>query len=249
MASRSFNQESSWFKLRHSFYQDDQLLQVPVQARWLFLSMVGLSHAVKSHGKITPRQCLTLAAGMSKVSRSLVQLRDAELITYDQGEDAYWICDGQRWDLVVPGDGPLRDPAGTGGGQAADIRPRKAAGQKTQRPVKTEPAGSRARAHVEKERQKEREEERTPSGSVRSSSAQAAPRVAGGATQPAPVAEVPQGGTMAGAEARNAIRETLNKAKQTVPGSTGRDTNFSKYNPDRPITPINSAVGSDWDTE
>lgn len=232
MVSRE-TKAQAWFRLAQSFYQDDQLLQVPVQARWLFLSMVGLSHATQSHGKITPRQCQTLAAGMSKVSRSLVQLRDAELIMYDQGEDAYWICDGQRWDLHV-----------TSAGQAEGIPVSKHAGQRQEKPVKTEPAVSRAPAHVKKERNVEREEGRTPSGSVRPSSAQAAPRVAGGATQPAPEPEVPAEGTMTGAEARAAIRATLNRAKQTVPGSTGRDTKFSKYDPNRPMTPISSAMAS-----
>lgn len=42
-----------------------------------------------------------------------------------------------------------------------------------------------SRARVKKERETDREDERTPSGSVRSSSARAAPRSAGGAARPA----------------------------------------------------------------
>jgi hypothetical protein len=98
--------------------------------------------------------------------------------------------------------------------------------------------------------------ERTPSGSVRSFSAQAAPRVAGGATQPAledledpdgPI--VVDGRKLVGAELIAYTKAEAQKGRAKNRAATGIDTKFSKYDPDRPITPIQSAMSLEWDPE
>lgn len=121
------------------------------------------------------------------------------------------------------------------------------AGQNTNRAPKSLPAKSPARAGAEGMKEGRREEDRTPSGSVRSSSAPAAPRSARGAAQPAQdqknsaVANGEKSGTLSRADAIALARSEISKGRAKNSAATGIDTKFSKYDPNRPITPIRSA--------
>jgi len=105
--------------------------------------------------------------------------------------------------------------------------------------------GARAAARVQGTERTEQKEERTPSGSVRSSSARAAPRNAGGVARPAPreedqeqragvgVGDLDAGGdrvaedgpTMSKSEALKAIRNSIGKSSM----SSGRPAQLRKY--------------------
>jgi hypothetical protein len=232
----------SWFALPCQFSQDAELMLVSVPAQMLFLRILGLCSGLQTQGRINAAQVQTLCSGMSRPKQYLDELVSKALLTPDSTGavlvQEYVVSNAAHW-LRLDNRRPSLPP-----GQNKNAAPKKA------------DSGPRAPVHVgapvKKEREIEREEGRTPSGSVRPSSAQAAPRGSGGAAQPAPnpeVPEVPAEGTMTGAEARASIRATLDRAKKTVPGSTGKDTKFSKYDPDRPITPIRSAMASGWDAE
>jgi hypothetical protein len=215
---------------------DSQIMQVSAQAELLFLRMISLCNSVQSYGRLSAAQVQSCARGMRNLRSACAELVLAELVSANADSTEYHINERTRWYLDEPNPNV-----------SAHKPEAKPAGQKHIAPKTRDNVVPRGGARVKRDREIDREEEQTPSGSVRSSSAQAAPRVAGGATQPAPnpeVPEVPAAGTISGAEARAAIRATLNKAKQTVPGSTGKDTKFSKYDPDRPITPITSAMAS-----
>jgi len=76
-----------------------------------------------------------------------------------------------------------------------------------------------------------------------------APRSGGGAARPArktnpePAPEMPpEGVTLPGVEARALMRAELKRGRANNPAATGIDTKFSKYDPDRPIEPITSAM-------
>lgn len=237
MTSRNA-QGQSWFRLPINWDSDEDLIELPATALVLFVKVVEFCHTMQSDGSLTYSQLQSLSSSLSRGRQSVDRLLASGALVADSplshGRIPVRIRNAARW---LPAVNP---PKTISAGQSKNDQ---------RKEVKPEPRGG---ARVKRERETEREEGRTPSGSVRPSSAQAAPRVAGGATQPAPTPEspeVPTVGTMSGAEARAAIRAQLTKAKQTVPGSTGRDTKFSKYDPDRPITPINSAMAAGWDSE
>lgn len=234
-------QAAQFQKLPLAWECDGQILMLSPQAELLFLRMLSLTNSVQSYGRLSAAQVQLCARGMRSLSKACAELVQAELISHDVQLAEYHVNDRTKWFLDQPKD------------NVSGYKPEaKTAAQKVSAPPVRDNAVPRGGARVKREREIEREEGRTPPGSVRPSSAQAAPRVAGGATQPAPdpeVPEVPATGTLSRAEALASIRQTLNQAKQTVPGSTGRDTKFSKYDPNRPMTPINSAMASGWTGE
>jgi hypothetical protein len=237
----SIRKGAQFQKLPVAWEHDSQIMTLSPQAELLFLRMISLCNSVQSYGRLSAAQVRLCARGLRNLRSACAELVSAELLSANTDLTEYHVNERTRWFL----DEPMPN--------VSTYKPEaKTAGQKASAPKSTDNGLPRGGARVKREREIEREEGRTPSGSVRPSSAQAAPRGTGGATQPAPnpeVPEVPEVGTMSGAEARAAIRETLNKAKQSVSGSTGKDTKFSKYDPDRPITPINSAMASGWTAE
>jgi hypothetical protein len=129
-------------------------------------------------------------------------------------------------------------------------------GQNVNRAPKDAPKSPRGGARVKKDREIDREEERTPSGSVRSSSAPAAPRVAGGATQPALEDQEQEGvapeedlSKLSRSELIALTKRRAAEGRKRNSAATGIDTKFSRYDPDRPIVPINSAFRFDEDPE
>lgn len=228
----------SWFRLPINWDMDEDLIGLPEGAKLVFLKIVEFCHTMQSDGTLTTAQLHSVSSRSARGKQSVDRLLAAGALVLDSaktgGRQTVSIRNAARW---LPGNNQEKPIS---------------AGHKAKPPASPVNNVPRGGARVKRERETEREEERTPSGSVRSSSAQAAPRVAGGATQPAPdpeVPEVPATGTLSRAEALASIRQTLNHAKQNVPGSTGRDTKFSKYDPNRPMTPINSAMASGWTGE
>lgn len=234
-------QSTQFQKMPMAWEYDGQIMQLSAQAELLFLRMISLCNSVQSYGRLSAAQVQSCARGMRNLRSACAELVSEELVSVNATSTEYHITEPLRWFLAEPNPNVSPHKPGV-----------KSPGQKASAPKTRENDVPRGGAREKREREIDREEGRTPSGSVRPSSAQAAPRGSGGAAQPAlnpEVPEVPAAGTMSGAEARNAIRAQLNKAKQTVPGSTGRDTKFSKYDPDRPTTPINSAMAAGWDAE
>lgn len=88
-------------------------------------------------------------------------------------------------------------------------------------------------------------------------SARAAPRSAGGAARPAPVAGCWEGDTvddddppkMTRAEAIAAAKTAIRNGQKKSPYSTGRDVTFSRYDPDRKIVPLTSGFKIDGGAE
>lgn len=230
----------AWHPVPLSAIQDDDLLRVPPAARWLFFGMVFVAAAQRSNGRVGARQATSCVPGVSRVGTLLRQLCDAELLTFEHAEDAYYINDVEKWGLPGPKpvatvSQPRQNSVSTG---------RKAAGHSVASGNVDEPS----RPQRKKETEKERENVPIPSGigSERSPS-RAAPRSAESAAQHAPDRDVPAGDDgrrLSRQEIIAKARSEIQKGRAKNPGATGRDTSFSKYDPDRPMTPINSAIVS-----
>lgn len=252
MATRG-EREQAWFRVPTNWCMDEHLVGVPEGAQHLFLKIIECCHQMGNGGVLTVAQVQAISGrvtrGRQHVDRLLSSgaLRvvsplsadphsvDSALSVRSQSVVSWWldrcqlvvIANAARWLLVV--NQPTSIPAGRNTNRAP-------------KETETEPRGG---ARVKKEREKEREEERTPSGSVRSSSAQAAPRVAGGAAQPAPKDLEPPGsapgdggGTMSRAEAIAFAKSEIARGRKKSPAPRETNFRFSKYDPDRPIEPI-----------
>jgi hypothetical protein len=258
------NGGQSWYRIPHNWELDDTLVGLPDTAQLLFLKIIGLCDATGSEGVVTGAQLLHLTAkgarGRRAVERLLcsgalsvvgplspgcpsdatpMSVRCSSVVTSVlAGCGSVVISMPARWLSVA------NQPAPISAGQ-----------NKNRAPKKPPHAGGR----LETDRQTDREEGRTPSGSVRPSSAPAAPRVAGGATQPALKDQEQEGVAPEGngdrvdrsgrAAAIAFARSEVERGRKNNPAATGIDTKFSRYDPDRPIVPINSAFRFDEDPE
>lgn len=254
----------AWIKLPAQWEMDETIVGLPDGAKILFLRIVQHCNLSGNKGVLTDSQLEGFAEDKRrgwealdrlKVSGALVPLPskvplipgkinnnyrqipdDLPLMTDDHGltpDDhaltTRWVlANSQKWLL----------PSNTNGSIPA--------GQSKSRTQNSLPANSPTRARAEGMKEGRREEDRTPSGSVRSSSAPAAPRSAGGAAQPAQDQKNPlssngeKSGTLSRAEAIALARDEIRKGRAKNSAATGIDTKFSKYDPNRPITPINS---------
>lgn len=230
-----------WFAMPLAFARDPKLLAVPPATRYLFLELVALSLETPPYGRVSAVQLSSCGHGMRNLRARCGELMGVSLLSYDQEEDSYWVQDGAKWLEQRPqGD---TNPTPT---------PKVSPGQRAKGTEKAPRGAARGAAREELQTNTQTEEERTPSGSVRSSSAQAAPRGTGGATQPAQDQEsagVDGAGTMSRDEAIAFARSEVAKGRAKNPAATGIDTKFSKYDPDRPIIPITSAFGMNGDSE
>lgn len=254
----------TWFRVPHTWEVDEALIGLTDTSKLLFLRILGFSDSIGSDGVLTGAQLLHLTAkgarGRQAVERLLcsgalsvvgpllpgcpsdatpMSVRCGAVVdSLFAGCGSVVISSLARWLPVV------NQPATISAGQNKNRAPKKA---------DVEP---RAGARQEIEREREREEGRTPSGSVRPSSAPAAPRVAGGATQPAledqemsGVAPEENLGTLSRSESLALARANIVKGQKNNPASKGISTQFSRYDPNRPIVPINSAFRFDEDSE
>jgi len=237
----------TWFAMPLAFARDPKLLTVPPVTRYLFLELVALSLETSSCGRVDAVQLSSCGHGMRGLRQHCGLLMDALLLSYDQEEDAYYILDGAKWLEQRPQDDPKATVRRPQDDPKATSTKSVSAGQNVNRSQKEPKSEPRVGARVE---QTDRPEEgRTPSGSVRPSSAQAAPRVAGGAAQPAlenledPVDPIMvDGRRLRGSELIAYAKAEVEKGRAKNKSATGIDTKFSKYDPDRPIVPITSAL-------
>jgi len=258
------NGGQSWFRLPHNWEMDETLIGLPDGAKLLFIKVIAFCDSMGSEGVLTGAQLQTLASRMTRGRQSVERLLSSGCLLVDPplsprsqsvvpplssgcysaapplpvGSQRVVVANAARWFLVV------NPPKTISAGKNTNRAPKKA---------EDEPRGG---AREKTDRQTDREEERTPSGSVRSSSAQAAPRVAGGAAQPAPKdletpvsAPANGGGTMSRAEAIAFARSEIAKGRKKNPAATGIDTSFTKYDPNRPIEPITSTFMFEEDPE
>jgi hypothetical protein len=239
----------SWFRLPYNWDMDETLIGVPEGTKLLFAKIIEFCHSMGSDGTLTIAQLKSLSERYTRGKQSVDRLlASGALLVNSPLSPGGWsvsspaqsvsIANAVRW-LPVNNASKSIPPV-----------------QNHNRAPKEPDSVPRGGARVKKEREIEREEERTPSGSVRSSSAPAAPRVAGGATQPSledqeksGVAPGKNGGTLSRSAAIALAKENIAKGRKNNPAATGIDTKFSRYDPDRPITPITSAMTMDWDPE
>jgi hypothetical protein len=255
--------ESAWFALPIAFARDPKLLSVPPATRYLFLELVALALEMDSGGRIDGVQLMSCGRGMRGLRSHCGRLSVALLLRYDPLEDAYYILDDTKWLRRRQQSDTKATVERHQGDTKATSRKSVSAAPTGGHSGWTEETPPRGGARVEKERKKEREE-RTPSGSVRSSSAQAAPRVAGGAAQPTPEPRQPlpgedlgdpdgpiivDGRKLRGAELIAHVRAEVENGRKKNPAATGIDTSFSKYDPNRPIEPITSTFMFEEDPE
>lgn len=244
MTSPRGNSGQLWFRLPYNWDMDETLVGLPEGTKLLFIKIVEFCHAIGSDGSLTEAQLQFISRGYARGKQGVDRLKAAGALREDSVETGsrqsqysvetpatqlVYIANAARW---LPGNNTPKS-----------ITP----AQNRNRAPKKEETAPRAPARVKRDREIDREEERTPSGSVRSSSAQAAPRVASGAAQPAPKdLEAPDsapgngGGTMSRAEAIAFARSEVARGRKKNPAATGIDTKFSKYDPNRPIEPITS---------
>ena len=266
------NGGQSWFRLPHNWEMDETLIGLPDGAKLLFIKVIAFCDSMGSEGVLTGAQLQTLASRMTRGRQSVERLLSSGCLLVDPplsprsqsvvpplssgcysaapplpvGSQRVVVANAARWFLVV------NPPKTISAGKNTNRAPKKA---------EDEPRGG---AREKTDRQTDREEERTPSGSVRSSSAQAAPRVAGGAAQPAPQERrmlpgedlgdpdgpiVVNGRKLRGAELIAHVRAEVENGRRKNPAATGIDTSFSKYDPNRPIEPITSTFMFEEDPE
>lgn len=267
MATRT-DRGQSWFRLPYNWDMDDGLIGVPEGTKLLFLKIIEFCHSTGSGGTLTAAQLQILASRHKRGKESIDRLQASGALRYGCSKESCGSTEAELRQCQGRAEAELRQSWGSAeaelkqcwsiakaalwlpqGNQPKSIPPV----QNRNRPAKSAENVPRGGAREKREREIEREEERTPSGSVRSSSAQAAPRVAGGATQPAlqdqESAGVDGGGTLSRDEAVALARSEIARGRAKNPAATGIDTKFSKYDPDRPIIPITSAFGMNGDSE
>jgi hypothetical protein len=278
MSARS-NGGQTWFRVPRNWDMDETLIGVTDTAKLLFLKIVEFCDSTGSSGELTVAQLLFLcrrykrgreAADRLIASGALLRgSAEAELKQSRSTADAALTQSQRRAEALLKqsrsiAEAPLTQCLSIANAALwlplSNTRPSIPPAQNKNRAPKETPsqprAGAREGAREKTDRQTDREEERTPSGSVRSSSARAAPRVAGGATQPTqkdhetPDSAPANGtGTMSRAEAIAFARSEVARGRKNNPAATGIDTKFSKYDPNRPIEPIRSTFLFDEEPE
>lgn len=245
----------------HGFVRDAKLSTVSFSAGFLFLALVDVAQESNSRGWLTLEQVAAAGHRLKNLKRYLKELCDAVLIRWEPSQSKYVIVDADKWRTSARNHGPepalnqprtSPEPALNGpsmGPEWHPIRPTtspersiRAAGQSHV------DNGSRAQGCA-----------RSPAGAFEVPSTKwtdgtpnagrDAPRSGGGAARPARKTDgirapwdPPDGDTIAGAASIADIRKTLDKAKKSNPNSTGKDAPLSNYDPDRPTTPITSAM-------
>lgn len=249
--SRRSDSVAPYFPIKHRFNTDPDIAGLPVSSRYLFLMLVDLCGMERNGGVLTRDQvrevCMSIPRGHAALLPLIARGSVVEEQRSDNGEAVYLLRSAARWRVGLHGDATESKPRTSI--KAAERQSSDANVDETRTP----------RAREEKERKKEREEERTPSGSVRSSSARAAPRSAGGAARPAPMPGVFLGDTvddddledltpMRRAEAIAAAKAAIREGQRKGP-ATGRDATFSRYDPNRKIVPLTSGFKIDGGAE
>jgi len=259
--------------------KDAKLITVPETARYIFLVIVLTMHELSTRGRITRAQIAAALPGTRHLGRYVDRLCEAELLRYDATLEEYAIVDTEKWITPIrdgqsdrptirpdrgsivalsrPDRGPIAaSRQSKNGHNVAQPWPKEddvSAGQNDMEDV------PRAQGWARSPAQPRAGSFEVPSSSRTDGTPKAgrdAPRSGGGAARPArktdPIESVeipPEGVTMRAPDAQAAIRATLNNTKATSPLSTGTDTTFSKYPPDRPTEPIPSVLFRDEESE
>lgn len=230
----------AWMKIPASFDQDAKLLKCSVAARYLFLAMIGLCNRTGSHGVVDVVQVSSCGVGMRDVTSRCGELVVHQLLRYVPEEGAYCVVDVQKWlGSGVPAVSPPQPAKKVTAAQKPNPAPT--------RRLPREEDSPRAPAPVVLERERDREPIRSPSGSDRIGSAQAAPRDAEGATQPAPDVSGDLDGepdNFATLSGPALVRAELAKGRKKNPHSTGIDTQLWKYPRDRITEPMPGLINN-----
>lgn len=200
--------KGTWVRLQASAYMDPAILKITSGAELVFYRSLMFSALTGSSGLIPAVNVLMLVRGVSKHRRSIVrQLLDHGLWTACGGTvdgseqaDAYLITNFLKYNPEAAWEENTAGQRRNGGGSRAGRGPSKA---------RRSDVDETPRARGNDTNDTDGGSNRTPSGSVRLEPAQAAPRSADGAAQPAPTDEV----GLAADEAQASIRETIAKTR------------------------------------
>jgi len=248
---------SNFFMMPLNWNHDPDVVDLPPTTQVFWLGLIGLCQSSGNGGVMTWAQVHSFARSFQRGHDAVMRLTSRGSLSVMHPTGGELAVDMQR---TVPGDAVV--VVRNASRWLLDKQPSTSlsAGKATSSGAKSEQTPDRAPAHVKKEREIEREEDRTPSGSVRSSSARAAPRSAGGAARPAPIAGSAAAGRvdpdddedltpMSRADAIAAAKTAIRNGQRNSPYSTGRDVKLSRYDPDRPIIPLRSGFKIDGGAE
>lgn len=159
---------SNFFMVPLGWYRDPEISELPAGSLNVWIGLLEHCQVAGNGGVMEMREVNAVARSFARGTASVRALIERGTLVVDGSFDAETtvvrISNPARWLMMS--------------------NPRKAIKAADEGGVA--PNGVEAsRARVKRDREIEREEERTPSGSVRSSSARAAPRSAGGAARPA----------------------------------------------------------------
>lgn len=224
------------------------LLKAPPAARLLFFSLWTIAQGQGGTTTLSFEQAQHAVPGLSKTKVWLDALVDVGLLRESSVAGVWAFCDPATWNLpsvsgrsvgVLPPDCER---------SVDDPQNNRFAGQR----VNNSDEKPRVRAREEREKEREREPNPFGVGSVLSRSRPArderglpsTPVRMRRALQPGDpgFADDDEGDTMSADEAKEKIRQTILRGQENNSGSRGNSIRFSKYDPNRPITPIQSAV-------
>lgn len=168
MEKRTLTRNTHFFMMPLGWYRDPQINNLPAGALNVWVGLLEHCQVAGNGGVMTWGEIYTVSRSFARGTASVRALIDRGTLVVDGSFDGETtvvrVSNPARWLLVS--------------------NPRMAISADGERGVASSGVAE-SRARVKIEREIEREEERTPSGSVRSSSARAAPRSAGGAARPA----------------------------------------------------------------
>lgn len=215
--TRVSERQAGWFKLSNTYHLDPKILQVSAGAELLFVRALALCDATQSNGRVSAEQVRVIARGMRSLRACCAELVGVLLWSYV--DDVQGHCGGyvvlayNKWVGTMP----------TRQEENPDQPEKSIEVRSMDRPR----AGARGNARVKTDRQTDKDSIRSPSGSDRMESARAAPRDAGGATQPAPNNDGDPD-TLGGLTGPEAARAAIAKGRKNNPYATGRDVQFRR---------------------